>query len=271
MDRNQLRLPLDERSLRDELIGTGARWRQLDVVTETGSTNADLLARAASGADIDGAVLIAEHQTAGRGRHGRSWSAAARAQITLSAGVRVDDVPTAAWGWLSLAAGLAVVDSVAAVTTVEAGLKWPNDVLAGGGKLAGILAEVAQPFAVVGVGLNVTLDPEEVDGPGATSLLDQGVSAPDRDLLARRLLRELGERIASWRTAGGADARLAADYRARSLTIGSRVCAQLPGGQDVVGIARDIDEQGRLCLETWEGDQARTVIVSAGDVVHLRG
>ncbi|SOJ53753.1 Bifunctional ligase/repressor BirA [Mycobacterium simulans] len=270
MDRNQLRLPLDEAALRAEAIDTGF-WRQLDVVAQTGSTNADLLARAASGGDIDGAVLIAEHQTAGRGRHGRSWSAAPRAQITMSVGVRVDDVPTAAWGWLSLAAGLAVVDSVAAVTTVEAGLKWPNDVLAGGGKLAGILAEVAQPFAVVGIGLNVTQAPEEVGDPGATSLLDQGVTAPDRDVLVRRLLRELGERIADWRAARGTDAQLAADYRARSLTIGSRVCAQLPGGQDVVGIARDIDEQGRLCLETWEGDQARTVVVSAGDVVHLRG
>ncbi len=271
MDRDQLRLPLDAAALRAEVIGSG--WRQLDVVAATGSTNADLLARAASGVDIDGAVLLAEHQTAGRGRHGREWSAAPRAQITMSVGVRVDDVPSDAWGWLSLATGLAVVDSVAAVSTVEAGLKWPNDVLAGGGKLAGILAEVAQPFAVIGVGLNVTQAPEEVDGPGATSLLDQGVAAPDRDLLVRRLLRELGERIASWRAARGADAQLAADYRARSLTIGSRVRAQLPGGQEVVGIARDIDDQGRLCLEKWDdhsGETGQTVVVSAGDVVHLR-
>jgi BirA family biotin operon repressor/biotin-[acetyl-CoA-carboxylase] ligase len=271
MDRDQLRLPLDAAALRAEVIGSV--WRQLDVVAATGSTNADLLARAASGVDIDGAVLLAEHQTAGRGRHGREWSAAPRAQITMSVGVRVDDVPPAAWGWLSLAAGLAVVDSVAAATTVEAGLKWPNDVLAGGGKLAGILAEVAQPFVVIGVGLNVTQAPEEVDGPGATSLLDQGVAAPDRDLLVRRLLRELGERIANWRAARGADAQLAADYRARSLTIGSRVRAQLPGGQEVVGIARDIDDQGRLCLETWDdhaGKTGQTVVVSAGDVMHLR-
>ncbi|MCV7197655.1 biotin--[acetyl-CoA-carboxylase] ligase [Mycobacterium angelicum] len=265
-DRDQLRLPLDEAALRAAAID-GGYWRQLDVVEETGSTNADLLARAAAGGDIDGAVLIAEHQTAGRGRHGRGWAASPRAQITMSIGVRVDDVPVASWGWLSLAAGLAVVDSVAMLSTVEAGLKWPNDVLAGGGKLAGILAEVGQPFAVVGLGLNVTQTSEEAGAPGATSLLDEGVPAPDRDLLIRRLLRELAERITQWRRA---DPQLATDYRVRSLTLGSRVRAELPGGQVVIGIARDIDEQGRLCLDTGEGSSVKSVVISAGDVVHLR-
>jgi BirA family biotin operon repressor/biotin-[acetyl-CoA-carboxylase] ligase len=266
-DRDVLGPPLDEAALRAEVIGTRLGWRQLDVVAQTGSTNADLLARAASGIDIDGAVLIAEHQTAGRGRHGRGWSATPRAQITMSVGVSVIDVPTAAWGWLPLATGVAVVDAVnprLEVTGVEAGLKWPNDVLAGGGKLAGILAEVAKPVVVIGVGLNVTQAPEEV--AGATSLLDLGVAAPDRDQLVCSLLRELGGRIAAWRAARGSDPQLAADYRARSLTIGSRVRAQLPGGRELVGTARDIDDQGRLCLET----DGETVVVSAGDVVHLR-
>jgi BirA family biotin operon repressor/biotin-[acetyl-CoA-carboxylase] ligase len=263
-DRDVLRPPLDVAALRAELIGTGLGWRQLDVVAQTGSTNADLLARAASGIDVDGAILIAEHQTAGRGRQGRGWSATPRAQITVSVGVSVVDVPTTTWGWLPLASGVAVVDAVAPllqVTGVEAGLKWPNDVLAGGGKLAGILADVAKPVVVIGVGLNVTQAPEEVTR--ATSLLDLGVAAPDRDQLVCSLLRELGERIVQWRSAAP---QLAADYRTRSLTIGARVRAQLPGGKEVVGTARDIDDQGRLCLET----DGETVVVSAGDVVHLR-
>ena len=100
-----------------------------------------------------------------------------------------------------------------------------------GGKLAGILAEVARPVVVIGVGLNVTQAPEEVDGPGATSLLDLGVAAPDRDQLVGSLLRELGMRIRPGGQRRGADLQLAADYRARSLTIGSRVRAQLPGGK----------------------------------------
>jgi BirA family biotin operon repressor/biotin-[acetyl-CoA-carboxylase] ligase len=272
-DRDHLRTPLDAAALRAELIGTGLGWRKLDVVEETGSTNADLLARAAAGTDIAGAVLIAEHQTAGRGRHGRGWSAAPRAQITMSVGVSVVDVPTEGWGWLSLATGVAVVDALAPLLDgigVRAGLKWPNDVLAGQpdspGKLAGILAEVVRPVVVIGLGLNVTQSPEEVDGPGATSLLDLGVPAPDRDELVRRLLRELGGRIVGWRAARGADWQLAADYRALSLTIGTRVRAQLPGGKEIVGTATAVDDQGRLCVETGN----ETVVVSAGDVVHLR-
>ncbi len=273
MDRDALRTPLDAAALRAELIGTGLGWRRLDVVEHTGSTNADLLARAASGTDIAGAVLIAEHQSAGRGRHGRGWSAAPRAQITMSVGVSVVDVPAAGWGWLPLAAGVAIVDTVAPLleaSGVRAGLKWPNDVLAGPpdspGKLAGILAEVAKPVVVVGLGLNVTQSPEEVDGPGATSLLDLGVTAPDRDQLVRELLRELGGRIVAWRAARGADWALAADYRAHSLTMGTRVRVQLPGDKELVGTATGIDDQGRLCLETG----AETVVVSAGDVIHLR-
>ncbi|MEZ0353905.1 biotin--[acetyl-CoA-carboxylase] ligase [Mycobacterium sp. pR1184] len=268
MDRDSLRPPLDAAALRTELVGTGLGWRRLDVVEQTGSTNADLLARAADGTDIAGAVLIAEHQTAGRGRHGRAWSASPRAQITMSVAVSVVDVPVTGWGWLPLATGVAVVDAVAPLLQgTELGLKWPNDVLAGGGKLAGILAEVSRPVVVIGLGLNVTQAPEEVDGPGATSLFDLGVAAPDRDQLVRAVLRELGGRIVAWQAARGADWQLAADYRARSLTIGTRVRAQLPGGKEIVGTASGIDDHGRLCLETGN----ETVVVSAGDVVHLRG
>ena len=272
-DRDHLRRPLDAAALRAELIGTGLGWRKLDVVEETGSTNADLLARAARGNRHRRSGAHRRASDRRPGRHGRGWSAAPRAQITMSVGVSVVDVPTEGWGWLSLATGVAVVDALAPLLDgigVRAGLKWPNDVLAGQpdspGKLAGILAEVVRPVVVIGLGLNVTQSPEEVDGPGATSLLDLGVPAPDRDELVRRLLRELGGRIVGWRAARGADWQLAADYRARSLTIGTRVRAQLPGGKEIVGTATAVDDQGRLCVETGN----ETVVVSAGDVVHLR-
>ena len=247
--------------------GLAAPWQQLDIVERTESTNADLLARAAAGEDIAGAVLIAEQQTAGRGRNGRVWSSPG-AQLTMSVGVGTGHVPPGAWGWLPLATGVAVVDAVAAVAGVEAGLKWPNDVLARGRKLAGILTEVAaaQRFIVVGIGLNVTLRDDEVPDAEATSLRSLGVEAPDRAQVARALLAVLGTRIDSWRAANGADDGLIADYRAHSVTIGSAVRAILPGGRDVVGVARSIDEQGRLHIDSDGG----TVAVSAGDVVHLR-
>jgi BirA family biotin operon repressor/biotin-[acetyl-CoA-carboxylase] ligase len=259
--------PLDSESLRDELAGPGRPWRRLDVVERTGSTNADLLARAGAGEDIAGAVLIAEHQTAGRGRNGRVW-ASPGAQLTMSVGVDGADVSPDAWGWLPLATGVAVVDAVAAVAGVTAGLKWPNDVLANSRKLAGILTEVApaQRHIVVGIGLNVTLDDDDVPDAAATSLRSLGVVAPDRNQLVRAILLELGSRVDRWRAANGADAALIADYRARSVTIGSAVRAILPGGREVLGVASSIDAQGRLHIDSDAG----TVAVSAGDVVHLR-
>jgi BirA family transcriptional regulator, biotin operon repressor / biotin---[acetyl-CoA-carboxylase] ligase len=261
------RPPLDPGVLREGLVGPELFWRQLEVVDETGSTNADLTGRAASGGDVAGTVLLAEHQTGGRGRGGRTWSDVPKALIVMSVGISVDGIPAEGWGWVPLATGVAVVDAVRAVTGIRAGLKLPNDVVVGEGKLAGILAEVAAPppTVVVGIGLNVTLRPEEIAEPAATSLLALGAQA-DRNELVRGLLRELQTRIGGWRDAGGADQALMADYRSRSTTIGSRVRATLPGDRDIVGLAVSVDEQGRLVVDTGAG----TVAVSAGDVVHLR-
>src|ERR1700744_1013229 len=255
MERDSLRAPLDAAALRDGLAGPGLPLHRLDVVAETGSTNADLLARAEGGADIDGSVLLAEYQTAGRGRHGRQWSAPPRAQIAVSVGVGAASVPRSGWGWLPLATGVAVAVALTAefvVAGASVGLKWPNDVLANGGKLAGILAEVAAPTPVIvlGLGLNVSLTADEAPDPVATPLSMLGSSAIDRNTLARRILRELAVRIDAWRSAGGADAALIADYQRYSLTLGSRVRAILPGDREVVGIAHAIDETGRLCVDT---------------------
>jgi BirA family transcriptional regulator, biotin operon repressor / biotin---[acetyl-CoA-carboxylase] ligase len=260
--------PLDEAALRDELVGPGKPWRHLDVVAETGSTNADLMARAQGGADIDGSVLLAEYQNAGRGRHGRVWSAPPRAQIALSVGVAAASVPQSGWGWLPLAAGVAVADALALTCELKPGLKWPNDVIVDGGKLAGILAEVAAPttMIVLGLGLNVALTAEEAPDPVATSLLMLGSSSTDRNVLARKILSELALRIDAWRSGGGADAALVADYQHYSLTLGSRVRAILPGDREVVGTARAVDETGRLCIDT--GGQIEAI--AAGDITHLR-
>jgi BirA family biotin operon repressor/biotin-[acetyl-CoA-carboxylase] ligase len=269
MTTDEWRDALDATALRDVL--SASRWQRIDVVAETGSTNADLIARAAAGEDIDGAVLIAEHQTAGRGRNGRSWSAVPGAQISMSVGVSTHGIPTTAWGWIPLATGLAVLDAVGPVAGVEAGLKWPNDVLArppAEGKLAGILAEVAAPAAavVIGVGLNVSLRADELPDPGATSLSMLGGRPIDRRDLIVAALDGLERRIDGLRAARGADAALIAEYTAHSLTIGARVRATMPGDREIVGDADHVDEQGRLCIDTG----TETVVVSAGDIVHLR-
>jgi BirA family biotin operon repressor/biotin-[acetyl-CoA-carboxylase] ligase len=118
---------------------------------------------------------------------------------------------------------------------------------------------------IVGLGLNVTLTADEAPDPVATSLSMLG-SPIDRNTLARRILRELAGRIDAWRSAGGADPELVAAYQRHSATLGSRVRATLPGDRDIVGVARAIDELGRLCIDTGESIET----VSAGDITHLR-
>lgn len=260
--------PLDESTLRDALVGPGLPWRALDVVAETGSTNADLLARAGTGDDIDGAVLLAESQTAGRGRHGRHWVTPPGTALALSVGVAADRVPPAGWGWLTLATGVAVADALVDVGVIDAGLKWPNDVVVGDRKLAGILAEVAAPTAVivVGLGLNVAMTAAEAPDPAAASLAMLGVGMDDRNALATKMLDNLAARVEAWRTVGGADPALMDDYRRYSRTLGARVRADMPGDRRIEGLAAAVDELGRLCIDTG----GQTVAVSAGDITHLR-
>lgn len=268
MESHPSRPPLDVSVLRDRLVGSDRTWRALDVVAETGSTNADLLARAGAGEEIDGAVLLAEHQTSGRGRHGRHWLTPPGAQIALSVGVDAERVPTSGWGWLMLATGVAVADALIEVGVIDAGLKWPNDVVVEDAKLAGILAEVAvpRPVIVVGLGLNVTMTADEAPDSAATSLGMLGSSMTDRNMLAEKVLRQLASRVEAWRTVGGADPTLMEDYRRYSCTLGTRVRADMPGDRQIEGVAEAVDELGRLCIDT----DGQTIAVSAADITHLR-
>ena len=269
---NRHRPPLDIAGVRRDLVGPGRALRSIEVVDSTGSTNADLLARHGAGEDIDGAALIAEHQSAGRGRNGRRWSTPARSQIAMSLGVGAAGLAPAGWGWLPLLTGVAVIDAVAATTGIKAGLKWPNDILVGERKLGGILAEVAapDPVIVVGLGLNVSLEASEIDDVApdqqATSLLILGSTMTDRSALLGAILAEWTARIDRWRASGGVDHSLLDDYRRRSVTLGTRVRAELPGGREIIGVATDLDELGQLKIDT--GTQA--VSVAAGDITHLR-
>src|SRR5947199_1204768 len=182
-----VRAPLDAASLRRAAVRPGALWREIEVIEGTGSTNADLLARALRG-EPEGAVLAAEEQRAGRGRMGRTWTAPPRAALTFSMLLR-PAVPPARRGWLPLLAGVAVATAVTQVTGVRTGLKWPNDLLTADAKLAGILAEASGHAVVVGIGLNVSTEPAELSHlqaatrPGAlpaTSLAAAGATTLDR-------------------------------------------------------------------------------------------
>ena len=272
----QVRASLDRAALRRALVRPGGLWRDLEVVESTGSTNADLLARAFAG-EPEGAVLAAEEQRAGRGRMGRTWTSPARAALTFSVLLK-PAVPLARRGWLPLLAGVAVATAVTQVTGVRTGLKWPNDLLTADAKLAGILAEAAGDAVVVGIGLNVSTEPAELSHllaptrPGAlpaTSLRAAGATALDRASLLLAILGELEHWYRAWQRVGGDPDRsgLRAEYTRLSATIGRTVRAELPGGQALSGPAAGVDSDGRLLVRVSSGSE---VAVAAGDVVHLR-
>ena len=263
------RPPLNARALTQALVRPGGLWREVRVIEETGSTNADLAELGRSGAE-PGLVLVAEAQTAGRGRMGRSWAAPPRSGLFFSVLLPREDSVTRL-GWLPLVAGVALVSALRRFAEVEgvdrgrmadATLKWPNDVLIGERKLAGILAQRVEAGVVIGVGLNVSLRPDELPVPTATSLAIEG-SPADRDPLLRAILRELAARHEEF--AAGEDS-LRVAYRAMCSTLGRQVRVEIPGGEVLTGEATDIEEAGRLVVSAPDGEH----LLSAGDVVHVR-
>ncbi|TDC48485.1 biotin--[acetyl-CoA-carboxylase] ligase [Jiangella ureilytica] len=243
-------------------------------IATTGSTNADVAAAARDGA-AEGYAVVAQHQSAGRGRLDRRWEAPPGTALAMSFLLRPDDVPVARWPWLPLLAGVAVVEAVRLAAGVDAVLKWPNDVLLDGGKLAGILTErvdtPAGPAAVVGIGLNVAQTADQLPPGGVSMGVVTGEFEQDTDAV---VLDAVGDRLAAryegWRAAGGDPlaSGLAEDYTRRCDTLGRDVRAELPGGDAVEGLATGIDDSGRLLIATAAAGDP--VAVGAGDVVHLR-
>ncbi len=243
------------------------RW-SLRRVAETGSTNVDLLADAARGAPA-GSVLVADSQTAGLGRLGRSWVTPPGSALAVSVLVRPPVPARSRLGWLPLLTGLAVLDALDTLApAVRASVKWPNDVLVGTPdgerKVAGVLAQAVPGVdvgsaVVVGIGINVTT-PAAALPATATSLLAAGAHV-DRERLLEVFLDRLGARYAGW--VDGAVPR--SDLRERCSTIGRDVVIQRPGGR-LAGRAVGIDGTGQLVIRGADGvEQA----VDAGDVVHL--
>ena len=258
---------------RTELEGT--RFADVRWVGQTGSTNADLLSLAASDAALTDVVLVADHQTAGRGRLGRTWEAPAGSSLLCSTLVR-PDLPVDRLHLVTIAVAIAASDACDATAGVRPGLKWPNDLLVAGTdgvdrKLAGILAESVVregrvQALVVGMGVNVNW-PAELPSdlaPIATSLNHAAGRAVDREDLLVAHLRALELRLGALDTADGR-ADLLGRYRAASATLGRDVRVETAAGF-VTGVASDVTDEGHLVLDAG----GETVTVAAGDVVHLR-
>ena len=211
-------------------------------------------------------MVVAESQTGGRGRLGRAWQSPPRAGLTFSMLFR-PGVPPARRGWLPLLVGAAAARALAERCDLDVAVKWPNDLLVGGRKVAGILAEAVDDAVVVGVGLNVSTTHDELPVETATSLALEMGSAVDRAPLLLAMLRAIGPLYLDWAAAGGSAEAVAPAYRALCDTLAREVQVTLPGDQLLAGTAVAVDDDGRLVVRTKAGDEHA---LTAGDVVHVR-
>jgi len=264
----------------------GTRFTAVRRFAEIDSTNRYLLDEARAGAP-EGVVAVADYQHAGRGRLGRRWEAPVGSNLLMSVLLR-PDVAVEELHLCTVAVALAAADACRRVAGLLPQLKWPNDLVVGDRKLAGILAEsvggaaAVRPAVVVGLGLNVGWPPADAsDGPGAPDapgpVVEEGDLVRTATSLRREtstdatpgevldhVLAELEPRVVALGTAAGRRG-LAGEYRARCATLGRAVRVSQADG-DFTGTAADITVEGHLVVDVGAG--LRTV--AAGDVVHLR-
>lgn len=248
--------------------------RRIEYLPTVGSTNDVAKQLGVSGAP-EATLVVADEQTAGRGRLGRAWYSPSGSAIAMSLLLRPKFLPALAYR-LTLLTGLVAVQAVEQATGLCVGLKWPNDVVieqeAGGKKqdrailkLGGILTETSMSsqnieFAVVGLGLNVNADlSTRPDLPEATSLMMQLGHEVDR----LEILRALVERFAARYAILDRDERLRADWSARLTTLGRQIIARR-GDESIAGLAEGVDESGMLLIHTDDGTLVR---VDVADVI----
>ncbi|UCH78176.1 MAG: biotin--[acetyl-CoA-carboxylase] ligase [Candidatus Coatesbacteria bacterium] len=254
--------PLEREAL-TALVTTGV-GRNFFLRETVATTMAAAEAAAAVGAP-HGTAVLAEGQTAGRGRRGRSWASPSRLGLYLSVVLERRRAPPEITV-LPLLAGVAVAEAIAAETAVAVGVKWPNDLLAGGAKVGGILAEAHRDPGVVIVGIGVNCWHCLFDFPPdlpylATSLAMAGAASLDRTALAAAILNDLGRWLERW-AEEGVETVLAA-WRERNVTLGRRVRVADTG---VVGLAAEVADDGALVVVEDDGREYR---IQAGDVIPL--
>ncbi|WP_183407057.1 biotin--[acetyl-CoA-carboxylase] ligase [Nocardioides marmorisolisilvae] len=216
-------------------------------------------------------LVVADHQTAGRGRLDRTWDTPPGSALTFTAVVD-PGLADADWPLLPLAVALAAADGVRSASGLPVAVKWPNDLLVptpdgGQGKIAGILLErVSGPggraLALIGIGINVALGPDELPVPTASSLSIAG-SPVDRTAVFAEVVPALATILDALRAEPGA---VLERYRSECDTVGRQVTVQLPDGETFSGTASGLDRGGRLVVDGPGGSRT----IGAGDVVHVR-
>ena len=256
--------------LRALLAARGLDWpAEIEHTPVSPSTNDRLKQRARAGA-VEWTVVLADAQSAGRGRQGRRWSSPP-GNLYMSVLLRPAP-PDGRWSVIPLAAGLAVGEALAA-EGLDVRLKWPNDVMAEGRKVGGILAEATSgadglESVVLGIGVNVSVRPPDLPSEVAeavTCVAEELARAVDRVVIAAAVLARL--RVWYHALAREGPRVVQAAWRARAVPWWGRAVEAQSGGRRVRGIARDLDEGGALILELEDGTRA---VLHSGEVREVR-
>lgn len=247
------RAPLDQSAIAAAL----SRYWRVSVVDLTTSTQDDLMKKITAGDVCNGDVIVANYQSAGRGRLDRTFMAPESTALLFSLYL-TPQRSREHWGFIPLLTGLSVARTLSE-SDKKISIKWPNDLLIGEKKVAGIITTLYGQGVIVGIGLNVAMKSEELPVLSATSLALEGFTTLNRNQLITMILNSLEKDFIDWD--GGSS--FCNQYLAHSSTIGSNVQIELPGGMNLQSKAVSIDELGQLHLEDGR-------CISVGDVIHLR-
>jgi BirA family biotin operon repressor/biotin-[acetyl-CoA-carboxylase] ligase len=228
------------------------------VVDLTASTQSDLAELVKSKSVKSGEVIVTEFQSAGRGRLERTFQAPTHSALLFSLYIEPKRVRSD-WGFISHLAALSMLEVISSDLPMKASLKWPNDILIGEKKVAGLLAQVGDQGIIIGLGLNVEMNIEELPVETATSLAISGSKELNRNLILSKFLNVFEDNFANWEKG----ANFLDRYSQVCATLGRQVQIEVTGRTNRTGIAQSVNEFGALLLD--DGFE-----VNVGDVVHLR-
>jgi BirA family biotin operon repressor/biotin-[acetyl-CoA-carboxylase] ligase len=249
------RAPLDRKRISDEI---SQYWR-VSVVDITGSTQDDLMQLVSSNQALAKSVIASEYQSAGRGRLDRTFDAASMSALTFSVYIE-PKVDKAEWSFLTLLAALSVREALASLDhSPHVAVKWPNDLMIGEKKCAGIIAQATAKGVIIGIGINVGMNESELPVPTATSLAIENFQVLDRNIILGAILNHFEVNLQIWELGKS----FIAEYKEASSTIGADVEVLLPAGVSIKSKAIGVSDTGELILESGE-------VVTVGDVIHLR-
>ena len=250
------RAPLDQKAI----TATSSQYWRVSVLDVTASTQDDLIEKVSNNLARSGDVIIANHQSAGRGRLDRKFLAPPSTALLFSLYLtpNIEMRRKEEWSFLPLLVGYSFAHTLKKLAA-DVSLKWPNDFMIDAKKVGGMISTLQPDGVVIGVGINISMSSQELPVANATSLALEGVAKLDRNLLLPILLNALEKDFHEWET--GRD--FVDEYSQHSSTLGSQVRIEISGRADVEGMATAIDKSGQLHLDSG-------LVVSVGDVLHLR-